>query len=101
METRGLMMLVAGFGLMLAPAAYVMLQDKEPAAAEVAAEADAEPAADAAVEDLTEAEAEAEPTCDGPAIISTSERVDCNGDTIKDTTRRETAGGAVFVRVGD
>jgi hypothetical protein len=99
METRGLMMLVAGFGLMLAPAAYVMTQDKEPAATETAAESDAEPAADATVEDL--AEAQAEPACDGPAIISTSERVDCNGDTIKDTSRRETSGGAVFVRVGD
>ena len=99
METRGLMMIVGGAALMLAPAAYVMMQDKEPAPTEVAAEADAEPAAGAAVENQTEAQADQ--TCDGPAIISTSDRVDCNGETLKDTTRRETAGGAVFVRVGD
>lgn len=97
METRGLMMLLAGAALMLAPAAYLFVQKQEAAA--MVAEAPADVAAEAVPEE--QADEAAEETCSGPAIVSTGSRVDCNGDTIKDTTRRETAGGAVFVRVGD
>jgi hypothetical protein len=103
MDTRGLMMLVVGSALMLSPVAIWLTSEPEPVVAEVAvAEAVTEaPAVPPAAAAPPEAVAEAAETCTGAAIVSTSSRVDCNGDTIKDTSRRVTSGGALFVTVSD
>ena len=101
MEMRGVMMLVVGSALMLSPVAIWLTREQEPAVAEAVAEA---PTAEAPT---AEAPAEAQPgaevaeACTRAAIVSTSDRVDCNGETIKITSRRVTSGGAVFVTVAD
>lgn len=99
MDPRGLTTLAVGAALMLSPFAFWLTKDAEPALTEVAAaEATAAPAA--ARLDVAQTEA-AEPSCTAAAIVSTSDRVDCNGETTKVATRRVMSGGAVFVQVGD
>ena len=105
METRGLMMLVVGSALMLSPVAIWLTQEPDPAVAEAVPEGgtgslDAAPA-ELATESVAGSVAEVAETCTGAAIVSTSSRVDCNGVTVKDTSRRVTSGGALFVTVAD
>ena len=104
MDPRGLTTLAVGAALMLSPFAIWLTSDSEPAAAVAMAQPDPPPAS---ATDLAEApavaqtDAAAEPSCTAAAIISTSNRTDCHGQTTKVTTRRVTSGGAVFVQVGD
>lgn len=101
MDPRGLTTLAVGAALMLSPFAFWLTKDAEPALTEVAAaETTAAPAAAAAAQEVAQTEA-AEPSCTAAAIVSTSDRVDCNGETTKVATRRVMSGGAVFVQVGD
>ena len=97
MDPRGLTTLALGAALMLSPVAYWLISDPEAASAEVAT---AETPAAAVTQDVAQAEA-TEPECTAAAIVSTSDRVDCNGETTKVATRRVMSGGAVFVQVGD
>ena len=97
MDPRGLTTLALGAALMLSPVAYWLIRDPEAASAEVAT---AETPA-AAAQDVAQANPTAEPECTAAAIVSTSDRVDCNGETTKVATRRVMSGGAVFVQVGD
>jgi predicted dinucleotide-binding enzyme len=100
MDTRGLMMLVVGSALMLSPVAIWLTS--EPEAAVVTADATtAAPAAAVPAEAPPEVVADVAQTCTGAAIVSTSNRVNCDGQTVKDTSRRVTSGGAVFVSVAD
>lgn len=98
MDPRGLTTLALGAALMLSPVAYWLISDPEPVSAEVAA---AETPADAVAQDVAQTDPTAEPECTAAAIVSTSNRVDCNGETTKVATRRVMSGGAVFVQVGD
>ena len=87
---------------MLSPIAYWLISDPDPASAEVDAVAtDAAAVVAPAAQDVAQADPTAEPECTAAAIVSTSDRVDCNGETTKVTTRRVMSGGAVFVQVGD
>lgn len=98
MDPRGLTTLALGAALMLSPVAYWLISDPEPVSvAAVASDAIAEPA----TQDVAQADPTAEPECTAAAIVSTSDRVDCNGETTKVATRRVMSGGAVFVQVGD
>ena len=97
MDPRGLTTLALGAALMLSPVAYWLMNDPEPTAVAAALP---DPAADPALAEPALAQA-AEPECTAAAIVSTANRTDCNGETTKVTTRRVTAGGAVFVQVGD
>ena len=97
MDSRALMMLVVGSALMLSPVALWLSRQQEAAAAEVVAEAPTAAEAPPAVA----TGAEVAETCTGAAIVSTSDRVDCNGETVKVTSRRVTSGGALFVTVAD
>ena len=96
MDSRALMMLVVGSALMLSPVALWLSRQQEAAAAEVVAEAPAADLPAGAAPGAAPAE-----TCTGAAIVSTSDRIDCNGETVKVTSRRVTSGGALFVTVGD
>lgn len=96
MDSRALMMLVVGSALMLSPVALWLSRQQEAAAAEVVAEAPAAALPAGAAPGAAPAE-----TCTGAAIVSTSDRIDCNGETVKVTSRRVTSGGALFVTVGD
>lgn len=100
METRGLMMLLVGSALMLSPVAIWLTSEPKVAATETAA-APAEGTAAADPLTATAAPEPAEPTCTAAAIVSTATRVNCDGQTVKDTSRRVTSGGAVFVTVGN
>lgn len=98
MDPRGLTTLAIGAALMLSPFAIWLTSDPDPVAAEVAAAG--EPAAPAE-QTVAQGDATAEPGCTAAAIVSTSGRTDCNGETTKVTSRRVMSGGAVFVQVGD
>ena len=100
MDPRGLTTLAVGAALMLSPFAIWLTKDAEPALTEVAAAAETTAAPAAAGLDVAQTEA-AKPSCTAAAIVSTSDRVDCNGETTKVATRRVMSGGAVFVQVGD
>lgn len=101
MDPRGLTTLALGAALMLSPVAYWLISDPEPVSAEVAAAETPADAAQDATQDVAQTDPTAEPECTAAAIVSTSNRVDCNGETTKVATRRVMSGGAVFVQVGD
>lgn len=98
MDPRGLTTLAVGAALMLSPLAIWLTSDPDPVAAEVVAAV--EPAAPTE-QTVAQGDANAEPGCTAAAIVSTSGRTDCNGETTKVTSRRVMSGGAVFVQVGD
>ncbi len=100
MDPRGLTTLAVGAALMLSPFAIWLTSEPTPDPSEVAATAQAATPA-AAEQTVAQADPAAEPGCTAAAIVTTSDRVDCNGETTKVATRRVTSGGAVFVQVGD
>ena len=102
MDPRGLTTLAIGAALMLSPFAIWLTSDPDPVAAEVAAAVEpAAPAKQTVEQTVAQGDATAEPGCTAAAIVSTSGRTDCNGETTKVTSRRVMSGGAVFVQVGD